>query len=229
MNAQREINMLAIRQEDLQCLPIFPLPELVFFPHTAVPLHIFEARYRKMISDVLSGGLPLAVVMTKDRLLMSERPAVHSVAGVGRVVEHRQLQDGRYYVLLAGLGRIRIVEELATTQPYRLVSAQLLEDSVSEELAQHPDTALTPLKGFVFSLARKRPPIAAMLAELLKSSHDPSTITDVLSATLIQDVLERQKLLETLDVDSRLNTVTAAVAALVAERIQENGGSELLN
>src|SRR5687768_12707370 len=85
-------------------IPIFPLPDLVFFPGTLLPLHIFEPRYKRMISDLLADGRLLGVVQLRpgwDKDYYGN-PAVYKVMGVGELVEHRRHADGRYDILLEG-------------------------------------------------------------------------------------------------------------------------------
>jgi Lon protease-like protein len=78
-------------------LPIFPLPNVVFFPHTLLPLHIFEPRYRKMLADCLAGERRLAVVLLRPGWEADYygRPAVHSVAGAGEIIQSEMLPNGR--------------------------------------------------------------------------------------------------------------------------------------
>lgn len=218
-----------LSSEALSRLPIFPLPQTVFFPHTLLPLHIFEPRYRKMTADVLARDLPLAVVQLKeDEPTVFGLPAIHRVAGVGRVIEHRRLPDGRYYLLLQGLARVRIREELDTAEPYRIVRAELLRD----EYPGNPNSLVADrvsLQSFVLSLARAQPRIAAALAEILRATDDPSVISDVIASLLVTDPDDRQQLLETVRVDDRLENVTAAIAELVGASAQDDGGGLVLN
>ena len=95
-------------------LPIFPLPDLTFFPHTMLPLHIFEARYRAMITDCLSRDRRLAVVGLRPGYEASYegRPAVYGVMGVGRIVQWERMATGRFNLLLQGECRARIDREL---------------------------------------------------------------------------------------------------------------------
>ena len=104
-------------------LPIFPLPDLTFFPHTMLPLHIFEARYRAMITDCLSRDRRLAVVglLPGYEASYEGKPAVHAICGVGRIVQWERLASGRFNLLLRGEGRVRIERELPTDTLYRMV------------------------------------------------------------------------------------------------------------
>ena len=118
-------------------LPIFPLPDLTFFPHTMLPLHIFEARYRAMITDCLSRDKRLAVVGLKPGYEASYegKPPVHAVCGVGRIVQWERLASGRFNLLLRGEGRVRIDRELPTDTLYRMVAATPLAETAADAAA----------------------------------------------------------------------------------------------
>src|SRR5438552_7638331 len=109
-------------------LPIFPLPGAVLLPHSLVPLHIFEPRYRKMIRDCADGARVLALANIPDEIAAAEEPPrVLPVIGVGVLARVDNLPDGRFNIVLRGVTRARIAEELPSGEPYRLVRAELLE------------------------------------------------------------------------------------------------------
>ncbi len=107
-------------------VPIFPLPETVFFPHVALPLHLFEPRYRQMGEDASKGDGLLVVVLLKPgwKRDYEGTPPVHEMATLGQLVEHEKLEDGRFNIVLRGVERVRILEpeasELAEGKLYRL-------------------------------------------------------------------------------------------------------------
>lgn len=107
-------------------LPLFPLPGCVLLPHATVPLHIFEDRYRQLIRDVLDshGLVAMALLDTHDQAVdsLGRRP-VRSHVCIGYTIRHERLPDGRYNLLLQGICRARIREEI-DHEPYR---AALLE------------------------------------------------------------------------------------------------------
>src|SRR5262249_28263776 len=109
---------------------LFPLPNVVLFPAVVQPLHIFEPRYRQMMADALDDDrLPAMVLLRAGwEETYEERPPVHPIDVVGRVFNEQQLPDGRYNLLLHGLRRVRIVEELPPNKLYREARVQLLED-----------------------------------------------------------------------------------------------------
>src|SRR5436190_2850967 len=99
---------------------LFPLPNLVLFPHVIQGLHIFEARYRQMTADALAGDGLIAIVALKEGAEEdAERPVIEEVACLGRIVWHEKLPDGRYNLRLRGLSRARIIQEVTTDKLYR--------------------------------------------------------------------------------------------------------------
>jgi Lon protease-like protein len=112
-------------------IPIFPLPEVVFFPQTVLPLHVFEPRYRQMITDCLAGDRWMGVVMLRSgwEKDYQGRPPVYEVAGAGEIIQAEMLTDGRYNILLDGRTRVRIrSEEPPGGCLYRVARAERLED-----------------------------------------------------------------------------------------------------
>src|SRR5437660_1133908 len=89
---------------------LFPLPNLVLFPHVIQPLHIFEPRYREMMADALAGDRLVSIVLLRPGWEASYQgqPLVHEVACLGRIVADQRLEDGRFHLLLRGLARVRI-------------------------------------------------------------------------------------------------------------------------
>jgi Lon protease-like protein len=109
---------------------LFPLPNLVLFPHVVQPLHIFEQRYREMTADALADNKLIAMALLqpgwdKD---YEGRPPLYSVACVARIVADHKLEDGRYNLLLRGLARAVILEEQPPDRLYRLARVQVLAE-----------------------------------------------------------------------------------------------------
>ena len=114
--------------------PLFPLPDFVLFPQVTQPLHIFEPRYRQMMADVLKGDRLIALGTLKpnwDQLYETKTAPVFSDVCLGRVMLDREMDDGKYIILIRGLCRARIRAEKLTTTPYRQVELELRLDKYS--------------------------------------------------------------------------------------------------
>ena len=204
-------------------LPIFPLPDLTFFPHTMLPLHVFEARYRAMITDCLARDRRLAVVGLKPgyEAGYDGKPPVHQITGVGRIVQWERLATGRFNVLLRGEGRVRIDRELPTDTLYRMVAATPL----GETGATSP--GVPALAGRV--KARCRQILSAVgrsgadLQATVEALEQPGELCDQVASALVPTPTTRQALLEDLDVERRLERLAAALDDLLSQLTGEGG------
>ena len=116
----------------LDALPIFPLPDVVLSPGGLLPLHIFEPRYRAMISDSLARDRRIGMIQPREG---GEPAPLFEVGCVGRIAEVEALPDGRFDIVLEGLARFHIVRELDVATPFRQVEAELESAGESEILA----------------------------------------------------------------------------------------------
>ena len=204
-------------------LPIFPLPDLTFFPHTLLPLHIFEARYRAMITDCLSRDKRLAVVGLKPGYEASYegKPPVHAVCGVGRIVQWERLASGRFNLLLRGEGRVRIDRELPTDTLYRMVAATPLGETAVDPAAAAVLTGR--VKGrcqqILSALGRSNEDLLTMMEGL----EQPAELCDQVASALVPAASTRQALLEELDVARRLDRLAGALDALLSQLTGEGG------
>lgn len=105
-----------------QIAPVFPLPKVFLYPHVVMPLHIFEPRYRQMIDDLLDrrGWLVITPICEGHEAEQIGTPPIYPVGGLGEIVKHTRLDDGRFLVTLAGLGRVHI-REVESDRLYRKV------------------------------------------------------------------------------------------------------------
>jgi len=110
-------------------VPVFPLPGLVLFPHAAVPLHIFEPRYRVMIEQALEGDRLIAMALLKPGWEQDYdgNPDVFPLACAGLIEEEARLPDGRFNIRLRGLTRVEILS-FASASPYRVARVRVLDD-----------------------------------------------------------------------------------------------------
>jgi Lon protease-like protein len=113
-------------------LSVFPLAGALLFPRMHLPLHIFEPRYRALISDALARDRRIGMIQPRDA---NEPPTLFDVGCVGRIAEVEALPDGRYDIVLEGLTRFTVVRELDVTTPFRQVEASLEASGEEEALA----------------------------------------------------------------------------------------------
>ena len=198
-------------------LPIFPLPDLTFFPHTLLPLHIFEARSRAMITDCLARDRRLSVVGLKPgyEAAYDGKPPVHSIAGAGSIVRCERLATGRFNVLLKGEQRVRIEREVPTDTLYRMVVATPL----GEVGADRP--ALPALAGTVrercLQILEALGRGSSEMRESLEAVRSPAELGDQVASGVIPDPAVRRTLLEELDVERRLERLTMALDDLLRQ------------
>jgi len=113
-------------------LSIFPLPGAILFPGLQLPLHIFEPRYRAMVSDALARDRRIAMIQPQTPV---EGAPLFQVGCVGHIDQVEALDDGRFNIVLEGLMRFRIVRELEVVTPFRQVEAELIGDPADEALS----------------------------------------------------------------------------------------------
>jgi uncharacterized protein len=103
-------------------LAIFPLGGAILFPRMHLPLHIFEPRYRALISDVMARDQRIGMIQPSGP---GEPPPLFSIGCVGRVSEIEALEDGRFNIILSGETRFRVVGERTVATPFRQVEAEI--------------------------------------------------------------------------------------------------------
>ena len=102
-----------------ELIPVFPLREVVLLPGEVLPLHIFEPRYRAMVSDALAGHRLIGMVEIDGDAAPQPSPPIRDVGCVGFIAEHSELPDGRFLIWLLGLERFHIAEEIPADTRYR--------------------------------------------------------------------------------------------------------------
>ena len=196
--------------------PLFPLPNVVLFPNALLPLQIFEPRYRQMTADALGGECLIAMGLLQpgwEQLSATSVPPVHRMVGLGKIIAHEKLDDGRYYLVLRGLARAVVQREQRVDLPYRLGQLELCSDviPVNPTFDRH-DRALELTSLF----ARLFPQVDLHKLFLHSIAEMPlSTVCDVLLGSIPLPPEVSQQFLSELDVDIRsqmlLNLLNQAV------------------
>ena len=174
-------------------IPVFPLPNVVLFPKTYLPLHIFEPRYRAMVSDAAMSGQCIGMALLKAGWETDYygNPPVFSMGCVGRLVSVQPLADGRSNILLQGLGRFEIEREWYD-KAYREATISLTvrgtETSLDPTVRQRLFTILES-----YLLSRDDVPTCQ---ELFREEVGDEIVVNTLSTYLECTPLEKQFLLE---------------------------------
>lgn len=211
---------------------IFPLPNVVLFPGTYLPLHIFEPRYRAMTDAALARDSVIGMILLRpDADPMAARAPVFSVGCAGRIVEHRRLPDGRFHLLLHGERRFRIARELESNAPFREVEAELLHDAGFAELAPAAQRALEST----------RPALEQQMLDLMQLESaeggdalrermralDPVLLANAIAFGLDGSMLEKQSLLESADALGRSELLLRLLSFRIAEARLPEGPKSL--
>lgn len=113
-------------------LSVFPLGGAILFPGMHLPLHIFEPRYRAMVSDALARDRRIGMVQPRGP---GDPPPLFETGCVGRIVDVEAHDDGRFDIVLEGVAIFRIIRELEVTTLFRQVEAELLPRTEDETLS----------------------------------------------------------------------------------------------
>lgn len=196
-------------------LPLFPLPNLVFFPNTRIPLHIFEPRYRQMIDVALAGDRRIGMVLLRPGWEADYygAPAVHGFGTVG-VIEHAvTLEDGRYNLLLNGVARFRVVSEVEAS-PYRTFRV------VIDAETPPPPMEAWAQREWLVELSRRYLELLPGQMDVPELATSPiESITNALVMALGLMPEEKQKLLEMSSLADRADQV----GAILQQRLQTAG------
>ncbi len=183
-----------------QIIPIFPLPNVVLFPKTHLPLHIFEYRYREMIQDILEGERLIGMALLKDTWEEDadddSNPKIHSIGCAGKMIGCKGTQDGRYHIVLSGITRYTVKEKLYNKSYLQAQVEAIRPPEIPITL--NPKNRFT-IDKFIHQHLKPKPAYKALVALLGKASDE--TLIHSLSACLPFTPYERQFLLESEDIN----------------------------
>jgi ATP-dependent Lon protease len=200
-------------------VPVMTLPSATLFPQALLPLYIFEPRYRQMLADMLRSERMFSVAMQKPGRV---REAPCAVAGLGLIRVSVGHDDGTSHLILQGLARVEIVSTVQT-RPYRVANIrplrvatadnvvidalvakvhELVEDRVKLGPFPFPFSALQNPSG---PKKKGQPGISPKeILDYLESLPDADQVADLVTCALVPGAVERQTILETVNVEQRL-------------------------
>ena len=192
-------------------IPIFPLQDATLFPNASHAFHIFEPRYRAMVTDALKGDRVIGMVMLQPgyEANYEGRPPVFPIGCAGLITDYEELPDGRFNIVLGGLVKFRVTGE-DDSRPYRLARVvavpEVLDAKEVIALGKERQRLEFLLRALFDRLGIEPPPAGA----------PDEQVVDELSQYLPMDPLGRQSLLEQGDALSR----AAALIGLLERMIK---------
>lgn len=186
-------------------LPLFPLP-LVLLPNEYLPLHIFEPRYRQMLTDIALDKNMFGITHFNPTEDFVEKPLTGSIGCAAEVRDVQTMPDGRSNIVTVGVARYQLIDYINDGAPYLVGDVEFFEDDAEDE------TVLNPLADEVFALFRR----IALAAHKLGGERgifpdvqptDPQSLSFLVTAAFNLEPDLKYRLLETRSTIERLNKV----------------------
>jgi Lon protease-like protein len=194
---------------------VFPLPNLVMFPHVMQALHIFEPRYRAMLEEAVEDDrlIALGVLAPGWEQEYEGRPTLRSTACLCRVATHQLTPEGTYNTLLLGVRRIRLVSELPPKKLFRVVQSEILEEYEPEDATPALAADLQQRLLAAFKKAMPKMPAAYdQLDQLLGSQITLGMLADIVAYTIDLNLEWKMRLLAECDIFRRTHLLLEALS-----------------
>jgi Lon protease-like protein len=184
-------------------IPIFPLPNVVLFPNVVLPLHIFEPRYREMVTDALAGDRIIGMVLLRPgwERDYEGRPPVYPIGCAGLITHAERMADGRYNIALRGMEKFRIAAE-DHSRSYRVAAI----DTLTEDLTPRERTEVREERRRLEALLVPQPEGRGADPKVPPSMPDEDLV-NALAQYLELEPVEKQALLERASVLDRCRSL----------------------
>lgn len=209
-------------ENSVHTIPLLPLSEVVFFPKTLLPLFVYEPRYQLMLAHCLAGDRRLGIVLLRngyDPEAYWNGP-VFRVVCIGKVIDEEKLADGNYNVLIEGMERAHIIQEVQQ-QPYRVAHVECLQDFIEEKKKGELNDAVKHLMRLCHHLGSLFPQHEDTLKSIFASHLHPGIIADIIAYTFVQGQYERQCVLSELNIVRRIRLVQVQLKHLIRRYSKE--------
>lgn len=194
-------------------LPLFPLP-IVLFPGVPLPLHIFESRYRQMLTDVRKGNGFFGLSYFDSSSSTGEQPAPGHIGCVAEISESQLLPDGRSNILTVGLIRYRVEDYVERGDPYLVARVSFFEDEAEDEsLLNESSREVAETFSRIARAVRVINDERANLPDI--SDTDPQRLSFLVAAAMEVDADVKQELLELRLTSERLRRLREMLARAV--------------
>ena len=184
-------------------IPIFPLSNFILFPETTTPLNIFEPRYIQMVDDAMKSHRIIGMIQPKKN---DKIPNLYDIGCAGKITSFHETEDGRYLIVLVGISRFKILEEVNTEKLYRTCKVSF--DEFNNDLNDKKEEIKFSDLKFIFKdfrfLLNKQGYIVNW-KELEKQSLDETINALAMASPFTME--EKQALLETKNLDARKSKI----------------------
>ncbi|HLP83715.1 MAG TPA: LON peptidase substrate-binding domain-containing protein [Phycisphaerales bacterium] len=202
-------------------IPLFPLEAVALLPQQVIPLHIFEPRYRQMVQHALDSTGLIAMAIFEGSAWRQQyhgRPEIRPAVCVGHIVRHEALEGGRFNVLLQGVCRARVVQELPASEE-RLYRVAMLEPMGDDEGELSLDDTLNDARSQITTMLADGPlaklAAAEPVLEYLRNDEIPThALLEIVSVALATDPAIRYQLLAEPDAKQRARVLLAELTSL---------------
>lgn len=201
--------------------PVMTLPNATLFPQALLPLYIFEPRYRQMLADALHSNRMFAVAMQKPG---TSRETPLPIAGLGLIRASVAHRDGTSHLVLQGLARVEL-ESAVRYKPYRISRIKTVETPPCDSVAA--DALLAKVRELLEELVKLGLPLpfpgspqssSGEILNYLDSISDPEQAADLVSCAVLPGAAERQTILETIEVETRLRRLIQFLLAEIGSK-----------
>jgi ATP-dependent Lon protease len=186
-------------------LPVLPLKEVVLYPKMVLPLMVGDKNSIRLIDDALVKDKTIAMVAIKEGEVEEVKP--ETLFGIGTsavILKMVKISEDLVRLLVQGVNRIQI-EEYVQTTPYLRANATVLEDKGKRNM--EIDALIVSIKGLFQKALELAPHLPSEVGVIVMNIDDPSTLADLIASNLNITVVEKQEVLEALDIKARLERV----------------------
>ena len=196
-----------------EVIPVFPLDGVIYFPKTNLPLNIFEQRYLDLVNDAYNNNKLMGMVQSKK-----ENQALYEIGCLGKISDYQKSKDGRILINLTGVTRFKIVKEIDNNKLYREFKVDygsFTTDLENDKKDVNAKELMEKVKSFF-----KKNGLLLNWIEFEKLNHSQQINTLAMIAPITNE--EKQKLLESVSLESKVNTLKSIISFYLHETGSNN-------
>jgi len=211
---------VSIRVNFSRPLPIFPLDSVVLLPQQVMPLHIFEPRYRQMVGHALDESGQIVMATFRGKSWRSEyhgNPPIRPAVCIGQIVQHEKLGDGRFNILLQGVCRARVLDEIMPDEQHLYRRVTLEPMGLGIVAGDEPEDVRTWIDKSLESGELSRLTVADQVAEYVRNDEVPTDAAlELVAFALLTETETRYRLLAEGDVNRRARIIRSELEHLAS-------------